>query len=290
MRFAIVDKARVEATPGARGSCPGCGADLVAKCGDRKVWHWAHKGRCHCDPWWENETEWHRRWKGQFPAEWQEIPLRDAYGELHIADLRTPSGRVVELQHSAIDRGEILARTAFHRSITWVVDGLRRKTDAGQFSDALSCATKHRLAGGIVYEIRDVDWVRLTRDWAGISCPVLFDFGAGGIQGLGPGTEDLDDLCMLRARRLSQDGAVMSVYGFFLPRAQFIACIRDGKPLPWIEFDGVTPKAILTEKRPPPATPAPKQEARRAPRSYGPGDRSWTRISPKQAAEKSEPR
>lgn len=88
MRFALSEDKRVEATPGAVGLCPGCGAPLIAKCGSKKVWHWAHKGQRHCDDWWEPETGWHRSWKSYFPADWQEVPSRDKAGELHIADVK----------------------------------------------------------------------------------------------------------------------------------------------------------------------------------------------------------
>ena len=47
------------------------------------------KGRRFCDPWWENETEWHRAWKDQFPADWQEIVHHAEDGEKHIADVKT---------------------------------------------------------------------------------------------------------------------------------------------------------------------------------------------------------
>jgi ssDNA-binding Zn-finger/Zn-ribbon topoisomerase 1 len=66
MRRALVDGAKAEAQPKLRGECTGCGGEMVAKCGRVKVWHWAHKGAPPCDPWWENETEWHREWKDRF--------------------------------------------------------------------------------------------------------------------------------------------------------------------------------------------------------------------------------
>ena len=77
MKFALVDGNKTEATKGAKGICPICGSELIAKCGEVKINHWAHKGIRNCDPWWENETEWHRSWKNNFPAEWQEIVLPD---------------------------------------------------------------------------------------------------------------------------------------------------------------------------------------------------------------------
>ena len=73
MRFALVDGQRREPESGLVGECTGCGSPVLARCGDVRVWHWAHKGRRRGHPWWENETEWHRRWKGHFPEDWQEV-------------------------------------------------------------------------------------------------------------------------------------------------------------------------------------------------------------------------
>ena len=77
MKFALIDNTKTEATKGAKGIHPGCSSELIAKCGEVKVDHWAHKGTRNCDPWWENETEWHRSWKNNFSSEWQEIILAD---------------------------------------------------------------------------------------------------------------------------------------------------------------------------------------------------------------------
>ncbi len=73
MKFALVNGERSAPTPRTVGQCPTCGSELIAKCGERKVWHWAHKAIRHCDRWWESETEWHRAWKDKFRGEWQEI-------------------------------------------------------------------------------------------------------------------------------------------------------------------------------------------------------------------------
>ncbi|WP_446425340.1 competence protein CoiA family protein, partial [Mailhella sp.] len=78
MKFAIVDGERREALiSGQRGVCPGCGAEVVAKCGRVKTPHWAHKSKSDCDSWWQNKGEWHRIWQDEFPKEWQEIWLSD---------------------------------------------------------------------------------------------------------------------------------------------------------------------------------------------------------------------
>ncbi|WP_218834777.1 competence protein CoiA family protein [Burkholderia ubonensis] len=63
MQFAIVEDERREAFPGGQGVCPTCGVATIAKCGPRVMHHWAHASRRDCDPWWENETPWHREWK-----------------------------------------------------------------------------------------------------------------------------------------------------------------------------------------------------------------------------------
>jgi len=49
MRFALLNDKRIEATKGAKGVCPCCGSELVAKCGEIKVHHWSHKKKC--DDW-----------------------------------------------------------------------------------------------------------------------------------------------------------------------------------------------------------------------------------------------
>ena len=102
MKFALINGQRQEAKPNLSGECLACGQPMIAKCGEVKIWHWAHKGRCTCDPWWENETEWHRTWKGLFPESWQEVIHQADDGERHIADVKTDRGWVIEFQHSFI--------------------------------------------------------------------------------------------------------------------------------------------------------------------------------------------
>ena len=137
MRFALLNDERIEATKGAKGLCPSCGSELVAKCGEIKVHYWSHKKKCD-DYWWENETEWHRNWKNEFPREWQEVIHKDESGEKHIADVKTDEDWVVEFQHSAIASEERNSRDQFYKKLIWVVDGTRRKTDVKQFQKVLN--------------------------------------------------------------------------------------------------------------------------------------------------------
>jgi hypothetical protein len=175
MKFAVVNGNRQEARPELSGQCPNCGSGLLAKCGDVRVWHWAHRGQRVCDHWWERETKWHRSWKDQFPEDWQEVVHRADDGEKHIADVKTEDGSVIEFQHSFLKREERRAREAFYGRMVWVVDGMRRKRDMPQFFEALSFAKVVR-GKPLTFAIPNIEGA-LLRDWAESSAPVFFDFG-----------------------------------------------------------------------------------------------------------------
>lgn len=135
MKFALINGVRVEPFPKARGMCPVCNSEVIAKCGEHILWHWAHKSRKECDLWWENETEWHRSWKNLFPGNWQEIIQIDSFsGEAHIADVKTPNGLVIEFQHSTIHPDEVKSRESFYKRMIWVVDGCKNEFDMYNFN------------------------------------------------------------------------------------------------------------------------------------------------------------
>ena len=123
MQYSLVGSERSEAFPGGRGFCSFCNKPTLAKCGPRVMHHWAHTGREKCDPWWENETEWHREWKNLFPETCREVIHVAPDGEIHRADIKTPSGIVIEVQHSAMTDAERVSREAFYRNLIWVLDG-----------------------------------------------------------------------------------------------------------------------------------------------------------------------
>jgi len=175
VRFAILDGKKVEATPKAKGICPNCESELIARCGQVRVWHWAHKGNPPCDPWWENETEWHRAWKGYFPVDWQEVIFQAKSGEKHIADVKTDQGWVIEFQHSYLKPEERQARDAFYQKLVWVVDGARRKRDKSQFFQALKDGARISEKPLILKAFSDE--CVLLREWAGCRAPVFIDFG-----------------------------------------------------------------------------------------------------------------
>lgn len=174
MKFADVMGERRQAEPGMIGHCDACGRLMIAKCGEIRRRHWAHKGRRNCDPWWEPETDWHRAWKDHFPEHWQEKHHVDKKGEKHRADVKTDSGLVIEFQHSTLPSGERACREDFYRKMVWVVDGRRRSRDRRRLVDALGTA---RFIGRLPYHRVSIDEGALLRDWCGSRVPVYFDFG-----------------------------------------------------------------------------------------------------------------
>jgi competence protein CoiA len=175
MKYALIGEKRRVAETGLVGDCPVCGSVMIAKCGEVRGHHWAHRGIRTCDHWWEPETDWHWAWKDLFPADWQEFVQRAEAGERHIADVRTELGFVLEFQHSYLRPGERRARESFYERMAWIVDGRRRKRDQAKF---LACLD----ASAIINRQPDIasafdDESALLRDWSGSRVPAYFDFG-----------------------------------------------------------------------------------------------------------------
>lgn len=245
MRFALMNGQRVEAQPLASGECPGCGMPMIARCGDQRVWHWAHKGRLNCDPWWENETEWHRAWKSRFPAEWQEVVHEASDGELHIADVKTWDGWTLEFQHSAISSEERRSRECFYPGLIWVVDGLRRKKDAYQFHAAWSSGEGDRNPFSMKRRVSPPSG-SLLRDWAGSRAHVFFDFGeVNRLWWLYPGSDEV--------RAYIQD----------ISREVFVRIHLERTTHGPTEFDKRVDnyRAFVATFETPPATPTPERRA-----------------------------
>lgn len=176
MRFALVNDEKTDPQPKLHGHCPHCGEEVISKCGRVKIWHWAHKSREVCDPWWENETEWHRAWKDNFPKEWQEISALDPETrETHIADVKTSHGLVVEFQHSPMPPEEMAAREHFYGNMIWIVDGLRSEFDLSYFRLGLGSTPiqTNPLAYGFEWWGRS----RFIHNWSGAKSRVFIDFG-----------------------------------------------------------------------------------------------------------------
>jgi competence protein CoiA len=175
MRYALIDGQREDPQPNRSGECPSCGSQMIAKCGELKVWHWAHFGKRVCDPWWENETEWHRDWKGNFPSDWQEYVHVANDGERHIADVKTDRDWVIEFQHSYLKPEERRARNAFYKKLVWVVDGNRRPKYRAQFFKALD--EMNPIYSNPTVRKVFLAWSQLLQEWVDPQAPVFFDFG-----------------------------------------------------------------------------------------------------------------
>jgi competence protein CoiA len=183
MKYALVGGKKTEAYKAAKGICPSCESELIAKCGEIKLHHWAHKSIRSCDSWWENETEWHRSWKNLFPSAWQEIPFPDkATGERHIADVFTVHGLVIEFQHSKIETQERTSREKFYKNMVWVVDGTRLKGDYPRFLKGRNYFHNTKKPNVFLAEYPETCFPLA---WLESSVPVIFDFR---------GTELLNDI------------------------------------------------------------------------------------------------
>ena len=171
MRLAIANGGRSAPAPSLRGVCCLCGSEMISKCGQYVRWHWAHKSRTNCDAWQESETDWHRYWKNAFPIDCQEVVhTDDGTREKHIADVKTPGGVVVDVQHSPISEVEVRNRERFYRNMIWIVDARHL---AGWFLVGMS----HDLAScrPMMYQIKWWGSSPLLEKWAKSSVHVYFD-------------------------------------------------------------------------------------------------------------------
>lgn len=138
MQYSTVDGQKTLPFPKGKGACDVCGAETLAKCGEKKLWHWAHKSKKDCDPWWENETEWHRGWKEKFPEKFREIVHRcEVTGEKHRADIKSDKGIILEIQNSPISLEELRSRESFYKNLIWIVNAEKFKSRFTVFSGAL---------------------------------------------------------------------------------------------------------------------------------------------------------
>lgn len=220
VKFAFVNGQRLEAQPGISGECPACAHPMIAKCGEQRQWHWSHRGKRHCDPWWENEGEWHLAWKAAFPDDWCEIVHASDDGTKHIADIRTAHGWVIEFQHSYIAPDERRSRDAFYRQLVWVVDGTRRKRDLKQFVAAWNDGIPTNRAS-IIRRLHAED-CNLLREWADTQGPIFLDFGAG------------QPLCWLLPGRLNG-----GIYAAVFRREVFIHILRTDVVQNGLNFAGL---------------------------------------------------
>src|SRR6516162_2253408 len=117
MLYANVNGEKIRATPRAKAWCPGCGSQVIAKCGEILIWHWAHEVNAECDPWHECESAWHLGWKDLFPPDQCEVVMGP-----HRADIVDKGGMVIELQHSSLSLAKVRERESFYRpGMIWII-------------------------------------------------------------------------------------------------------------------------------------------------------------------------
>lgn len=177
MLTALLDGERSRPVPKMRGECPYCGSEMIARCGEVKIHHWAHKSTENCDPWWENETNWHLAWKNQFPLSWQEVIHTDSEtGERHIADIVTIFGMGIEVQHSRLEPAERRARETFYKNLVWIVDGSRLAGDREKIKDWKKHAKTHsQLKDANIWMVKEPESI-FPSDWVNSPVPVCFDY------------------------------------------------------------------------------------------------------------------
>src|SRR5262245_57705611 len=162
MIYANLNNERITATPNSRAQCPVCSGEVLAKCGEIYVWHWAHKAGADCDPWYEPESEWHLQWKESFPEECREVTIGN-----HTADL-VVNGRVIELQASTPSVEEIQEREAFYKDMVWLIKG-------DEFADRFDVV--HTSRELLNHSRHQFNWRHARTSWCLATKPVFIDFG-----------------------------------------------------------------------------------------------------------------
>lgn len=179
MKYAVLNGERIEPQKGIKNAiCPICGEIVIPKCGSKMVHHWAHKSTQNCDLWWESETDWHRKWKDNFPKECQEVIMHDnETGEKHVADIKTQTGIVLEFQHSPMSIEEQQSREQFYKNMIWVVDARKHYDKFKQYINRLNHCKSNKN-----YFYQKIDFFEkqsscFSPRWLDSSVPVIFDFG-----------------------------------------------------------------------------------------------------------------
>ena len=219
LRYALVSGIRAEPQPKLTGVCNFCGLEMISKCGRYVAWHWAHKRKSSCDPWLEGETDWHLEWKDRFPKDWQEIVhVDDQTKERHIADVKTPSGLVIEIQHSPISEQELRSREHFYGNMIWIVD-------ARDFEGYFSIGMTYGLASidPLSYHIRWWGSSKLLQRWSAATTPVYFDIHS----------EENSNLLRLMEFNSAESAGILAP----VPSDAVVNAALSGKRLPLVRCD-----------------------------------------------------
>jgi competence CoiA-like predicted nuclease len=105
---------------GIKAYCPMCQTPLISRCGSQKIHHFAHKGIRDCDSWYEPISEWHLGWQ-KLAYPYTEIVIEKG-GVKHRADVRYPSGLIVEIQDSKLPFEQKNEREVFYQDMFWILN------------------------------------------------------------------------------------------------------------------------------------------------------------------------
>lgn len=171
------DQQKIPPSPSARATCPECASPVVAHCGPKIAWHWAHEHLACDTTWHEAETDWHRQWKAWWPPACVEVVIeRD--GQRHRADVRTPGGLVIEFQHSPLTQEAVWRREHFYGWMMWVFDAREAFTSGALTFTAIRAAGRSRPATMRRYAYQWPAWAR--RTWGQATAPVYWHVSSRG--------------------------------------------------------------------------------------------------------------
>lgn len=179
MFLAKLNDELIEPVPDTSALCPGCGKKVHSKCGEIKIWHWAHVKGGSCDPWYEPETSWHRNWKLTFGKENCEKVINK--GEIkHIADVYTKNDVVIEMQNSPIKIGTVRQREEFYGNrMMWIVNGVkfRDKFFIDEKDSNLKIYNPLNNTSQEISGVKKFRWDYPSRSWEDSQRPLFIDFG-----------------------------------------------------------------------------------------------------------------
>ena len=199
MELANLRGERVEASPNISGAtCPQCNSSVISKCGEIKVWHFAHVSQQDCDSWTKPETIWHRRWKLRFPKDCREVIIGD-----HRADIKS-RGMVIEVQNSPISPEEIREREHHYGEMIWIING-------AEFYDRFELNEKE---WGYTFR-----WKMARKSWLSASRPIYIHFLRAWDDDIG---EFFFKESLFRVSKISIDGGRCFGYGKFVEIPRFV--------------------------------------------------------------------
>lgn len=160
---------RIEATPNKTVYCSICKFEVISKCGNTNIWHWAHKNLEDCDTFSEGETLWHKEWKERYPLKCREVVIRNHRADIKIKDL------VIELQNSPINAEEIKEREQFYNKMIWVLNLTEKSVN--QLEGGNFIIKEKTNANGHKY--LTFKWKHMKRSFLFATKPIYLDFGEG---------------------------------------------------------------------------------------------------------------